>query len=115
MSEANVQRMADPADLAWHHKERWSQRMAELRRAAHDAPDEEARARAKQAMQDHYAERGNVEPTRAAMMRAVAAKMPTLPSPEELDRIAREAVEGWRQANPISTWNDQADKQLASY
>ena len=106
MSDDNIRRMArllaDPADMAWHHKEEWAQRMAELRRAVHDAPDEEARARAEQAMQDHYAERGNVEPTRAAMMRAVAAKMPNPPSPEELDGIAREAVERWRKANPTS-------------
>lgn len=110
MSEADIQRMADhlahPADMAWHHKEHWAQRAVELRSMARDAPDEEARARAEQAVQDHYAERGNVEPTRAAMMHAVAAKVPNPPSPKELNRIAREAVERWREVNPTSTWND---------
>ena len=78
MSEADIQRMADhlahPADLAWHHKQRWIERMTELRQAVRDAPNEEARALARQAVRDHYGERDNVEATRAAMMSAVATK-----------------------------------------
>lgn len=69
-----AEHLAHPADMAWHHKQRWIERMTELRRAVRDAPDEETRAQAKQAVLDHYGERTDAEPTRAAMMRAVAAK-----------------------------------------
>lgn len=95
-----VQRMADhlahPADMAWHHKQRWIERLAELRRAVRDASDGEARARAKQAMLNHYTVQTDVEPTRIAMMCAAAAGLPNPPSSEELNRIAREAIEIWR-------------------
>ncbi len=89
--------LAHPADMAWHHKQRWIERMTELRQGVRDASDEEARARAKQAVLDHYHERGNVKPTRAAMMRAAAAKVPDSPNSEELDLIAREAVGRWHE------------------
>lgn len=100
-----AEHLAHPADMTWHHKQRWIERMTELRQAAREAPDDEARAQAKQAVSDHYREQTNVEPTREAMMRAVAAMVPNPPSSRELDRIALEAVERWRKANPASVWN----------
>ena len=47
-----IEQMGD-ADLAWHHKERWAQRAAELR-AVVRRTDDDAQEQARQALRDHY-------------------------------------------------------------
>ncbi len=62
----HIEQMGD-ADLAWHHKERWAQRAAELRavvRRTEGASQEQAR----QALAAHYDTRSRPEITRAAMI-----------------------------------------------
>ena len=64
----HIEQMSD-ADLAWHHKERWAHRAAELR-AVVRRTEGDAQEQARQALRDHYGTEARFKTTRAAMIEA---------------------------------------------
>lgn len=63
------------AHLAYLHKERWAQRAAELREEEVQAEDDEAKARARQALRNHYDDMHRPETSRDALIAQAAANL----------------------------------------
>ena len=72
MTEFELVRSAIDANLDYLHTQRWALQTAQLRQILTDAPDVK-KAAAKQALDDHYATRGEPETSRAALIRSAMA------------------------------------------
>ena len=69
MTELELFRSGIDANLDYLHTQRWALETARLRQTLMDAPDAK-KAAAKQALDDHYAIRGEPETSRAALIRS---------------------------------------------
>ena len=89
------------ANLDYLHKERWAQRAAELREEGRRAEGEEARARARQALLDHYHDMLRPETSRPALIEQAAANL-----------ASRRGVRAWIERTTETTRRLATDPEL---
>lgn len=101
-SDPEFERIAEAIDahLAYLHKERWAQRAAELREEERRA-EGEAKARARQALFDHYDDMHRPETSRDALLEQA-----------RLNHAARKGNRAWTERVPETMRRLSADPEL---
>lgn len=89
------------ANLDYLHKERWAQRAAELREAERRAEGDEAKARAHQALLDHYHDMLRPETSRDALVEQAAANL-----------ASRRGVRAWMERTAETTRRLSSNPEL---